>query len=254
MNMKQIIVVTDDRERYEKTFPARDFYITWCAFSIDDLIKKRANSNLILICMDHEDRNTIKRIGLYLRDICIEDEKVVYLYGNKDDVERMSSFIPSMFIKKKMFSFAQFDRMTDELLTNEVKPEEVKPICVILDDDMEYIEKLRVYLDSVFRVTVCRFDVKEINEIVLMADVVLLSVEGRMKLSEFMGLFQVLLAKKKAGKVNFYYLTPSNGEQSIINQRIENSAISFSKEMDVVRVAEFLKSHIKETGVKQNGQ
>ena len=252
--MKQIIVVTDDRERYEKTFPARDFYITWCAFSIDDLIKKRAASNLILICMDHEDRNTLKRIGLYLRDICIEDEKVLYLYGNKEDVEMMSSLVPSMFIKGKMFSFSQFDQMTEELVTKEVKPEEAKPYCVIIDDDTEYVEKLRVYLDSVFRVTVCGFDSGEINELALMADVVLVSVEGRMKLSEFMGLFQVLLTKKKAGKGNFYYLTPSNGEQSIINQRIENSAISFSKEMDVVRVAEFLKSHIKKTGGNQNGQ
>lgn len=243
--MKQIIVVTNDREKYEKAFPAREFYITWCLLSIQELIQIRAKSNLILLCLDHEDVNTLNRIGLYLRDICIEDEKMLYLYGNKEDVDTMTTLVPSMFIKKAVYSFVQFPRILEEMVVNEVKTENAKPFCVIIDEDMEYVERLRVHLDSFFRVVVCRFDMKEINDLVIPADVILVSVEGKMKLSEFMEMFQIFLAKKKAQKVNFYYLTPTNGERDLINMKLQSSSISISKQADPADAARFLTSQFR---------
>ncbi len=243
--MKQIIVVTNDREKYEKEFPEKEFYITWCLLSVQELIQIRAKSNLILLCLDHEDVSTLNKMGLYLRDICIEDEKMLYVYGNKEDVDTMTTLVPSMFVKKAMYSFVRFPRILDEMVVNEVKAENSKPFCVIIDEDMEYVERLRVHLDSFFRVAVCRFNTKEINDLVLPADIILVSVEGKMKLSEFMGMFQILLAKKKAQKVNFYYLTPTNGERDIINMRQQNSSISISKQADPADVARFLTSQFR---------
>lgn len=238
--MKQMIVVTNDRKRYEKAFDSRYFYITWSTLDVEDLLSKRSSSNLILVCMDHEDEIALKKIGLYLRDICIDDEKIVYLYGNKEDVDTMSALVPSMFIKKKMYAFTHFSMLVEKLVDSEVRKENSKPYCVILDDDVEYVEKLRVQLDSFFRVAVCRFDPAEINDLVLIADVVLVSVDGRLKLSEFMGLFHMLLAKKKVPRFRFYYLTRSDQERNAMNAGIEKSSISFSKQMDVEHVAKYL--------------
>ena len=246
--MKQILVMTNDRERYEKALPTKDFYITWCALSMEELLEKRANSNLILLCMDHEDKNFLKNLGLYLREACLEDEKILYLYGNKEDVDTISSLVPSMFIKKALYSFAMFDAMVDELVQQEVMAENGKPCCVIIDDDAGYVERLRVHLDGLFRVVVCGFDPHQINDLVKISDVVLISVDGKLKLSEFMGLFHLLLARKRIPGFRFYYLTPSDSERNAINLGMEKSSLSFSKEMDVERVAAFLIDQFKMPG------
>ncbi len=36
--MKQIIVVTNHKEQFEKKIPAEDFLVTWCAFTVEDLL------------------------------------------------------------------------------------------------------------------------------------------------------------------------------------------------------------------------
>ncbi len=238
--MKQIIIMTDDREKYEKHFPSGDFYITWCPLLSSELIKVRDRSNVILICMDHEKRNTLSSLGLYLRDLCIEDEKMLYLYGTKEDVETISEFVPSMCIKKTMHAFSHFYVLVEELLSREVVTENGKPVFLIIDDDTEYVEHLRLHLDKYFRVTVSRFDPKEINDLVLMSDVALISMEGTLKLSEFMKLFGMLASKKKVPGFRYYFLTDSDKERNSINAGMEKSGISISKEMEPGRLAKFI--------------
>ena len=238
--MKQMIVVTSNRGKYEKMFPDGYFRIIWCEFTMDDIITKRAGSNLLLLCMDHEDHNTLNRMALYLRDVCIEDEKMLYLYGNKEDVDYFSSLIPSMCIKKALYSFSHFDLFVDEIVQREIGIENEKACCVIIDDDTEYVERLRVHLDGKFSVVVCGFDPEEINQLIRVADLVLVSIEGRLKLVEFMGMFRLLLARKKSPNFRFYYLTTSDRERNIMNAGTDKSSLSFSKEMEVERVAKYL--------------
>ena len=238
--MKQIIIMTDDRDKYEKHFPQGNFYITWCPLSSSELIKVRDRSNIILVCMDHEKRNTLSSLGLYLRDLCIEDEKMLYLYGTKEDVETLSEFVPSMFIKKSMHAFSHFYLFVEEIMKQEVMAENGKPVFLIIDNDSEYVEQLRMHLDRYFRVNVCKFNPKEINELVVMSDVVLMSLEGTLKLREFMGLFGLLASKKKVPGFRYYFLTETDRERTALNAGSDKSGVSLSKEMEVGRVAKFI--------------
>lgn len=246
--MKQIIVVTNKKEQFENRIPGSYFHTTWCGFSVEELLKVRDRSNLIIMIMDHEDHDSLSKMGLYLRDACIEEEKMLYLYGNKEDVDTMTSLVPSMFIKKSMYSFEDFDKLEKELMEKEVNVDKGKPCCAIIDDDSEFVERLRLHLDGFFRVVVSRFDAREISELVQLSDVALVSVDGTLKLSEFMGLFHMLLTKKKTSRFRFYYLTPSNRDRDFLNIGIEESALSFSKQMDVDRIASFLINQYKNKG------
>ncbi len=243
--MKQIIIVTNHKERYEKEIPKTDLYVTWCELKVESLIGIRSRSNLIFIIMDHEKKDDLDRMALYLRDVCIEDEKYVYLYGNKEDVDTMTSKIPSMFVKKKMYSFSHFDLLIDIVVKEEVKAENGKPMFLLIDDDSEYAERLRVYLDPHFRVLISRFDPEEIDKLVAVADVVLISMDGKLRLSEFMTLFRLLAAKKKIPRFAYYFISDSDSERNFNNSGVEKSSISFSKEMDPERVAKYLIGRIK---------
>ncbi|MCR5687431.1 MAG: hypothetical protein K6G58_05365 [Lachnospiraceae bacterium] len=236
--MKQIIIVTNQKDRYEREIP-EDLYVTWCEFSVSALIKIRNRSNLIFLLMDHEKHDALDEMAIYLRDLCIEDEKYIYMYGNKEDVDTMRSKIPSLFIKKSMYSFSHFDILTDIIIQEEVIAENGRPVFLLIDNDSEYGEKLRVFLDPYFRVVVCRFDTAEIYKLVMMADIVLISLAGTMRLYDFMELFRIIAAKSKTQGFHYYYITDTDLERNARNSGSDKSSIAFSKEMDVERTAKY---------------
>ena len=238
--MKQIIIVTNHKEQFENKIPAEDFLVTWCAFTVEDLLKVRDKSNLILLCMDHEDRSMLDRMGLYLRDACIEDEKMLYIYGNKDDVDTITSSVPSMSIKRSVYAFEDFARFTAELVKNEVEAEYGKPCCLIVDDDSEYVGHLRLHLDAFFRVVVCKLEPADICTLIKDADVALIGADGKLKLSETMGLFRILFTKKKTSNFRYFFLTSPDSADDILKMGDEESKISISKQLEMDKVAKVL--------------
>ncbi|MCR4589223.1 MAG: hypothetical protein K5668_00185 [Lachnospiraceae bacterium] len=246
--MKQIIVVTNDRQKYEKEFKQIDFYVTWCPFSVSALLNVRDRSNLIFVCVSDEEFDDIKAMGLYLRDLCIEDEKVVYFYGNKSGVDQLSTLVPSIFIKKTIYSHVHFSMVIEDLMNEEVYPDNKKLKFVLIDDDSEYVAKLRPYLDPFFQVHVSRFDIMEIGKLILRGDLVMISMNGRLKLSEFMSLFRMLRQKSETRNFHYYYITDTNGERARLNAGSESDGLAFSKEMEIARVANYFVS--KYTDVK----
>ena len=239
--MKQIIVVTDHKERFESEFMSTDLIVTWCSLSVESLLKERGRSNIIFVCMDHDDKDTLKKLGLYLRDICIEDEKILYLYGNMEDVDTIRPLIPKLFVANASYSFVDLSRLIEELQDDFAKNEKDKPVFLIIDDDVEYAEKLRVYLDPYYRFFLCRFNPEDIAKMASVADVMVLCLDGSMKLVDFMELFRLIASKKKNNKdFKYYYLAGDNKNRAMMNAESEKTAISFSKEMGIDRIAKFL--------------
>ena len=237
--MKQIIVVTNHKDRFEKEFAGSDFMVTWCELAVESLLPVRGRSNILFVCLDHEKHDDLVKIGLYLRDICIEDEKILYLYGNKADVDEVASYVPSLFIQKSLYSFADFVQIRDELAKNTAQSDKGKPVFLIIDDDTDYVEKLRVYLDNDYKVLVSRFEIREIASLIHAADIVLISMDGKLALHDFMGLFHMLVVKKKKSSFKYYYMSATNSERAELNAGSDSTSISFSKEMDVERVAKY---------------
>ncbi|MCR5301554.1 MAG: hypothetical protein K6E49_03845 [Lachnospiraceae bacterium] len=242
--MKQIIVITNDKTKYVKDFPERKYFVIWCEFSVEQLQAVREKSNLIVLCMDHEKTDDLKRMGLYLRDLCIEDEKVLYMYGNKEDVDLVKSLVPSLFVEKTLYSFAEFTQIIDEIEKSGVATENGKPVFLIIDEDRDFVEKLRVYLDPFYRVFVSKIDLEEIKKLLFMADTVLISSEGKMRFIEFMELSQILVAKKKVSGFRYYYMAKSGEDQNRINAGYGRNTIAFSKDMEVSRIADYFIKHI----------
>ncbi|MCR4590695.1 MAG: hypothetical protein K5668_07740 [Lachnospiraceae bacterium] len=244
--MRQIILITNEKDRYLPYFKKEDFYVTWCPLSVSELRKVRDRSNLIFVCVHGEDYIELKTIGLYLRDLCIEDEKILYLYGDKHSLDIVASLVPSIYIEKTLYSHVHFHVMMEELVKKQVFLENKKPRFLIIDDDSGYVSSLRPYLDPFFQVFVSRFDINEIGMLILRSDILLLSMDGKLMLGEFMGLLRMLLNRGKSGNFRYYYLAPTNRERDRINAGSENGSLAFSKEMEVSRVAGFFTAQYKD--------
>ncbi len=237
--MNQIIVVTSDKNKYESSFKKKDFYVTWSSFDLKEIIKIRDRSNTILVCAADEDYDTLKKLGLYLRDICIEEEKTLYLYGKKEKVEIIKNLVPSLYINKVILYHVAFSSIPDEILKQRFIPDRSKPTFLIIDNDTEYVEKFRLHLEPYFRIFVSRFDFEEAGILMLRSDIVLISMDAAFTLREFMGFFKAMMVKKRHPYFHFFYLASTNSETYKLNAGSENESIAFSKEMDVSRVTNY---------------
>lgn len=240
--MKQIIVATNDRDKYQPEFDKRGFMVFWCEFSIQSIMAMRGRSNMIFICVGDEDYETVKYLGLYLRDLCIEDDKVIYLYGPKANVDLLSSVIPKLFVKRAMYSHVHFGVMLSDFLMKDISDEGNKTTLLIIADDEAYVERLRPYLDPFFQVYVSRFDLDEMGKLLMRCNVVLIDMDGKLTMGGFMELIKVLAARKRSPYFHFYYLVSTNRERDKMNMGSVEDSISFSKEMDCTRIASYLKN------------
>ncbi|MCR5179083.1 MAG: hypothetical protein K6C95_08905 [Lachnospiraceae bacterium] len=243
MQLKQIIIATNDREKLEKATLGKGCYVTWCALELDDILRVRDRSNVLFLCPKDEEEDDLKRIGLYLRDLCIEDEKIVYIYGSRRGVDILVSKMPVMFTR--MYSYASqmpFTVLLDDLAVMEKEMgSDDRPAILLLDDKTEYIEKLRVYLEPFFHIYVNHFDMDELGFMILRSDVILVGMDKKLTLVEYMDIFRVIYHKMKQIGFHLYYLTATNDERDRVNSGNDRSGMAFSREMGEQSVANYLK-------------
>jgi len=238
--MKQIIVATNVREKYQKYFPEKEFYVNWCDVSTDALLKIRDRSNIIFLCMEGIDKDELLKVALYLRDACIEDEKHLYVYGNLEDVNRIKAHVPAMYISKSEYTINGFKEIVLEIIRTEVNDQADKPGILIIDNDVSYIESLRINLEEYFRVYVSHYDFDEIELMIKETNISLVGTDGVLVLSEAVRLLILLNDMKDAPDYHYYFVAPTNNERNSLNSESDKIGISLSKEMDLHKLTHFL--------------
>ncbi|MCR4589452.1 MAG: hypothetical protein K5668_01360 [Lachnospiraceae bacterium] len=242
--MQQVVVVTSNQERAQKAFDKKDFYITWCPVQMEEIIKNRARSNVFFFCIYDDDPEILKKIGLYLRDLCIDEEKILYIYGSREGVDVLKSCVPSLYIRKSAYFFAcPLEDLTNDLyfLDKIRNKQERSKRVLIMDDDDEYISKLRLHLDTDFQVFVCPYDLTEAGTLILHSDILLIGTTGRFTLPESIDLLRIISRRRKYDKFHAYYLAVDDAERKRLNISSIDNNIAFSKEMEMNRIVSYLK-------------
>ncbi len=239
--MKQIIVVTDERNNYEAAFEQKGYYVTWCPSDLDAIISVRDRADIFFFCVSNEDTDLLKRIGLYMRDLCIEDEKIVYIYGRKDAVDILSRLIPAMFVQMAQYAFiGTFTSMLDDMRGLEEAEGRDRPTLLIIDDDKDFISKLRILVNAHFNVYVSHCDLRESGMLLMRSDIVLMSTSAKYSLMEIMDFFRSMVKKKRQNRLHFYYLAADETECDIINVTGDREAFAFPRSVDPRIIADYL--------------
>ena len=103
----------------------------------------------------------------------------------------------------------------------------------------EYISKLRPYLEPHFTIYVNHYEMQDAFLMILRSNIVVVSMDKPMSLLQFMELFRPIYTKKKSPGFHLYYLTTTAEERDRVNTGSDRFGISFSRDMDVARVANF---------------
>lgn len=238
---KQILLISTRLEPIAEMLTAEGYYVTWCPFELDKIMKLRDHSNIMIINVEDENEDELKRIGLYLRDMCIEEEKILYIFGRINGVNIIRSRVPSIYVRKAVYVYSEpFSVILNDLKELAVDYGMNLNGLLIIDNDSEYIEKLRPNLDPYFRVYVSHMNLSEAGALLQISDVVLINVDESYVLREFIELFKSMFMKKRSTGLRIYYLTSTNENRDRMNMGIENDSIALSKSADVAKTAAFL--------------
>ena len=241
---KQIVLIGSKTGLLENELKENGYLVKGCSFSISEIMLTRDCSNILILYTTNEDEEDLKRICLYLRDMCIEEDKILYIYGNKTGVDLIRSVIPSIFVRKSSYLFTEpFAGLIEDLNKLTYHDGVELPGLLIVDDDIEYISKLRPYLDDKFQIYVCHLDLKKAVALLNISDILLINSEASFTLYEFVEFFKATSARKKRKSFHFYYLTQSDEQRDRINSGLENSSIALSKSVAVEKTASFLRNN-----------
>lgn len=241
MYLKQIILISSKRDPIEKSLTEKGFHVTWCPFELEQIIPVRDRSKVLFLCVNDESEEDLNKICLYLRDMCIEEEKELIIYGKAAGVDFISSRIPAIFIRKKAYAYAEvLADIIKELKAAANEDDNALPGLLIVDDDTEYIAKLRPYLESHFRIYISHAKLNELGAFLYISDVILINADASYTLFEFLDFFKTIYARIKSSGLKFYYLTENDENRTRMNSGSERDAITLSKNVDVAKTASFL--------------
>ena len=98
----------------------------------------------------------IPEVLVYLKDVCIEEEKFLILLGNLDELSIVESALPSAAISAKFERPIDLKKLTAEIqkLMHTVDEREMKKSILLVDDDPTFLKMMKGWLDYDFRVTI----------------------------------------------------------------------------------------------------
>ena len=246
--MKKMILMATDRKKYEAAFKREGYLIYWCPFDVKELMEIKDKADTLFLCIDNEPRNTLASVGLYLRDICIDEEKMVYLYGNPDGVDEIKKYIPKLYIAqflKKETAAGNGDRISDivkdEVETEAWQQKDTEKVKILLvGNDADYFKRLKILLEAYFDVKWINDSMTGCGELLFHADIVMISTDIRLSLRDFMDLFGAIGRRSKSSDFHLYYLADSKEEQRLQNTGLGSGSVCFLKSSGAENIALYL--------------
>ncbi len=98
----------------------------------------------------------IPEVLVYLKDICLEEEKMLVLLGNANELSIVDNQLPPAAIAAKFERPVDLKRLVAEigLLAQAVGVREAQKSILLVDDDPTFLKMMKGWLDSDYRVTI----------------------------------------------------------------------------------------------------
>ena len=93
---------------------------------------------------------------VYLKDMCLENDKMLFLIGNEAELKAANVHIPDGAVTKKFQRPFDLKKLTAEIgrFATEVNYRDLKKSILLVDDDPTFLKMVKGWLDESYRVTI----------------------------------------------------------------------------------------------------
>ena len=139
---------------------------TVCEPDVKEIESRKDAADIILIFVDDLTPEMMK-VLVYVKDICIDDAKLLYLTGYEDMLARVGEFIPSEYVEREFARPIDAKKLINTL-NDEAKQLSLRSAqksIMIVDDDLTYLKIIRKQLSAKYRVTAVKSGMQAIRHL-----------------------------------------------------------------------------------------
>ena len=241
----QIAILTghgsDARRISTNLLEGRDLKPVWCEYDIGEVAAAKEKTDIFLLFLPEEKNAVLRQVCFYLRDVCIDEEKTVYLFGNKEMLAFARGIIPGlmisgMFVRGETEIAGVIAGIAQDINNRGANLKSV----LILDDGETYFRDLSIILRERFQTTIAKPDIDNIIRALAGTDIFIMSVDMKLTVMEQAMLFAAVELQQKRGRLKLIFVADKREEQNRVNLIKADSILCLSKETPVEKAGAYL--------------
>lgn len=154
---------------------------------------------------------------VYLKDICLEEDRYLFLLGNLDELDIVSQYIPAAAISAKFERPFDIKKLLSELgrFAQAVDARDMKKSILLVDDDPTFLKMVKGWLDEEYRVTIVTSGTQALMYIAdNKPDLILLDYE--MPVTSGPQVLEMIRSETKVDRIPVIFLTGKGDRESVL--------------------------------------
>ncbi len=199
-----------------KNLEEADYRVTETPFQVKEIGQNQKAADIIIIYADGEIASYQSTL-VYLRDLCLEENRLLVLVGNREEIQHVCERIPEHLLtavfERPLDVNAFIERVNSVL--DEESLEQRKKSILIVDDDAGYLQLLREWLKEDYRVGMAKSGMQAITWLARNnVDLILLDYE--MPVTSGLQVFEMLKSEPFSKDIPVMFLTGKSDRETIL--------------------------------------
>ena len=186
-------------------------------YSLADLSTKKDNTTLIILYTD-QDFEDHRDAMVYFKDMCIEDNRVLLVIGDKDAFDLVHHYIPEEDIAFEVTRPLEMAGLMEKvaIATDDEFEKQRRKCILIVDDDPTYIQMVREWLKDTYRIGMANSGTQAVAWLgANKADLILLDYD--MPVLDGPKVMEMLQSESFSSSIPVMFLTGKNDKSSVTN-------------------------------------
>ena len=185
------------------------------SYSVAELSKKKNNTNLILLYTDSEFEEH-RDAMVYFKDLCVEENMIMIVIGEKHAFDLVHRYVPREDLAFEITRpLDMADLISKVMIVTDDEFEMQRRKCIlIVDDDLTYLQMLREWLKSTYRIGMANSGTQAIAWLATnKADLILLDYD--MPVLDGPKVLEMIKSESFASSTPVMFLTGKNDKESV---------------------------------------
>jgi CheY-like chemotaxis protein len=220
--MKKKILLVRNEETFlvnaiKNTLINNRFDVVDSTYTLSDLAAKKNDVDLIILYAD-QDFEEHKDSLVYFKDLCVEDNMIMLIIGDKDAFDLMHKFVPKEDIAFEVTRPLDMADLIQKVgtATDEQFELQRRKCILIVDDDPTYLQMIREWLKETYRVGMANSGTQAVAWLATnKADLILLDYD--MPVLDGPKVMEMLKSESFSSSTPVMFLTGKNDRDSVTN-------------------------------------
>ena len=245
--LRPILIVAEQNSKWQEGpsyfgdhFIDFGFYPMMIPYDYGTIGAKKDLADYFLLVLPEVLTDVHRQTCFYLRDMCIDEEKQIFLCGSKANLAAAGKILPKMILAGSYEIAVGEYAYVAKRIKEKLSTENELPGCLIIDDDAEYARRMRLALSKSCNVAISDGKTGSLTPYIMAADLLILSLDLKMDFLAWERLRLLIYKRKKQGKLGIVLLSKSFARQIEVTRELNLSSVCLSKETDFLKNANYI--------------